>query len=46
MIAKEFLRRRVAPLQKRSHPVWEITGAEDQIRLARESLSAEAVAEA
>lgn len=46
VVAKEFIRCCITPLQKRSRPVWEITEAEDRIRLSKENLHAEAVTEA
>lgn len=46
MVAKEFICRRIAPLQRRSHPMWETTGSEDGTRLGKGHLSAGVVIEA
>jgi len=35
MVAADFLRRRIAPLQERTRPAWLYTGLEDATRLAR-----------
>ena len=45
MVAKEFIRRRIAPLQRRSRPVWRITGGEDPMRLSADNLRPEVVEE-
>ena len=45
MVAKEFIRRRIAPLQRRSRPVWMISGSEDPMRLSADSLRPEVMEE-
>ena len=40
MVVKEFVRQRVAPLQRHSRPMWDLAGVEDPMRLQRPSLAA------
>ena len=37
MVAKDFTRRRIAPLQWHSEPIWAYTGIEDRMRLDAEN---------
>ena len=41
MVAKDFTRRRIAPLQQHSEPVWRYTGKEDRMRLCVDNLARE-----
>ena len=38
MIVKEFLMQHLAPLQDHSRPLWKLGGADDKIRLRRDTL--------
>ena len=38
MVVREFIRRRIAPLQCHSHPMWAFTGPADDMRLQLPSL--------
>ena len=40
MVVKEFVRQRIAPLQRHSRPMWDLAGIEDPMRLQRPSLAA------
>ena len=40
MVVKEFVRQRVAPLQRHSRPMWDLAGVEDPMRLQRPLLTA------
>ena len=40
MVAREFIRRRIAPLQCHSRPMWTFTGPKDPMRLQETSLPA------
>ena len=40
MVVKEFVRQRVAPLQRHSRPMWDLASVEDPMRLQRPSLTA------
>lgn len=42
MVMKEFLRRRVAPLQRHSRPMWALSGSKDRMRLHESGLPPEA----
>lgn len=42
-VARHFIGRRVAPLQRRSHPVWMYIGFGDRTRLQRTDLLPEEV---
>ena len=41
MIVREFLTQRLAPLQAHSRPMWDLKGAEDDLRLRPDNLSDE-----
>jgi len=41
MVVKEFVKQRIAPLQRHSHSMWDFTGVGDPIRLQRPSLAAD-----
>ena len=41
MVAKDFTRRRIAPLQWHSEPVWRYNGREDAMRLSRDGFTPE-----
>ena len=41
MVAKDFTRRRIAPLQWHSEPMWTYTGPEDGMRLCTDSFTPE-----
>src|SRR5664279_3383457 len=43
MVAKEFTKRRIAPLQAHTNPMWTYSGAGDMMRLSRDDLRAEVV---
>src|SRR5664279_2992311 len=43
MVAKEFTKRRIAPLQAHTNPMWTYSGAGDTMRLSRDDLRAEVV---
>ena len=40
MVVKEFVRQRVAPLQRHSRSMWDLAGVEDPMRLQKTSLTA------
>ena len=40
MVVKEFVKQRIAPLQRHSRPMWDLAGVEDPMRLQRPSLAA------
>ena len=40
-VVKEFLQRRIAPLQRHSHPMWTYSGRQDRLRLQEEDLAPE-----
>ena len=42
-VVKEFLLRRVAPLQRHSHRMWAYSGRRDRMRLQEEDLTPEAL---
>ena len=42
-VVKEFLLRRIAPLQRHSHRMWAFSGREDCMRLQEEDLTPEAL---
>lgn len=42
MVTKEFPRRRVAPIQRHSRPMWVLSGGQDRMRLQEEGLPLEA----
>ena len=44
MVVKEFVRRRIAPLQSRERLVWEYRSAEDRMRLSDTEMSPEDLA--
>ena len=41
MVVKEFVKQRIAPLQRHSRPMWDFTGAGDPMRLQKPSLAAD-----
>ena len=45
MVAKDFTRRRIAPLQWHSVAMWLYTGLEDGMRLCKDNLTPEALNE-
>ena len=46
MIVREFLTQRLAPLQAHSRPMWDLKGAEDDLRLHRGDLTSEELGKA
>ena len=42
-VVREYLRRRIAPLQQHSHPVWEYSGVDDAMRLRPGGLGSDAL---
>ena len=45
MVARDFLRRRIAPLQWHSEPMWSYKGKTDAMRLSRDSLQPEVLSQ-
>ena len=41
IVARDFTRRRIAPLQERSEPVWRYSGRSDPMRLCTDNLAVE-----
>ena len=41
MAVKEFFKKRIAPLQRHSRPMWDFTGPGDPMRLQKTSLAAD-----
>ena len=42
-VVKEFLQRRIAPLQRHSRRMWDFAGYKDRMRLQEEDLAPEAL---
>ena len=43
MVVKEFVKQRIAPLQRHSLPMWDFSGAGDPMRLQKLSLAADTI---